>query len=131
MDPALYEKAREGDFQYDIPLAPGVYELHLHFAEFLYTETLENSGVGSRRFHVILNGNSLLNDFDIIMDAPGTNTADEKGVEDVTPDKDGYPPYTLRVGGVPQSLPQRNRGLTGHSRKDASGVHIGCVPRLL
>ena len=90
LDPALYEKAREGDFQYDIPLAPGVYELHLHFAEFLYTETLENSGVGWRRFHVILNGNSLLNDFDIIMDAPGTNTADERVFKDVTPDKDGY-----------------------------------------
>jgi hypothetical protein len=90
LDPALYEKAREGDFQYDIPLAPGVYELHLHFSEILYNETLDSSGVGVRRFSVILNGKTLLRHFDITVDAPGTNTADERVFRDVSPDKDGY-----------------------------------------
>jgi hypothetical protein len=90
LDPALYEKAREGDFQYDIPLAPGVYELHLHFAEILYSETLDSSGLGVRKFHVILNGRTLLSEFDITMDAPGTNTADERVFKDMSPDKDGY-----------------------------------------
>ena len=90
LDPALYEKAREGDFQYDIPLAPGVYELHLHFAEIIYSETLDSSGLGVRRFDVVLNGRTLLNEFDVTMDAPGTNTADERVFKDVSPDKDGY-----------------------------------------
>ena len=90
LDPPLYEKAREGDFQYDIPLAPGVYELHLHFSEILYNETLDSSGVGLRRFSVIVNGKTLLSQFDITVDAPGTNTADERVFRDVSPDKDGY-----------------------------------------
>lgn len=90
LDPALFEKAREGDFQYDIPLAPGVYELHLHFSEILYNETLNSSGVALRRFNVILNGKTLLSQFDITVDAPGTNTADERVFKDVSPDKDGY-----------------------------------------
>jgi hypothetical protein len=90
LDPALYQKAREGDFQYDIPLAPGVYELHLHFAEILYNETLDSSGVALRRFNVFLNGTRLLSEFDITVDAPGTNTADERVFKDVSPDKDGY-----------------------------------------
>jgi hypothetical protein len=33
LDPDIYRHLRSGDFQYDIPLAPGNYELHLHFAE--------------------------------------------------------------------------------------------------
>ena len=33
LDPDIYRHLRSGDFRYDIPLAPGKYELHLHFAE--------------------------------------------------------------------------------------------------
>lgn len=90
LDPALYQKARLGDFRYDIPLAPGVYELHLHFAEVLYNETPDSSGLGWRKFHVFLNGRWLLRDFDISVDAPGVNTADERVFKDVSPDQDGY-----------------------------------------
>jgi hypothetical protein len=35
-DPELYRSSRQGDFAYDIPLKPGVYELRLHFAETSY-----------------------------------------------------------------------------------------------
>jgi len=90
LDPALYQKAREGDFRYDIPLAPGVYELHLHFAEILYSETPDSSGLGWRKFHVFLNGKRILSEFDITVDAPGANTADERVFKDVSPDQDGY-----------------------------------------
>src|ERR1039458_5088035 len=38
LNPAMYRVGREGDFRYDIPLKPGVYELHLHFAEIVYGE---------------------------------------------------------------------------------------------
>jgi len=34
-DPALFETYRRGEFSYKIPLAPGSYELHLYFADFL------------------------------------------------------------------------------------------------
>ena len=37
-DPRLYNYRREGQFRYDIPLNPGVYELRLHFAETVYGE---------------------------------------------------------------------------------------------
>ena len=56
-DSILYQNSREGDFQYNIPLKAGVYELHLHFAETVYGE--HNSGGGgetSRLFAVDANG---------------------------------------------------------------------------
>lgn len=34
-DPVLFETYRKGRFTYKIPLAPGFYELHLYFADFL------------------------------------------------------------------------------------------------
>jgi hypothetical protein len=37
-DPRLYQSRRQGAFRYDIPLAPGVYELRLHFAETMFGE---------------------------------------------------------------------------------------------
>src|SRR6266545_3322073 len=33
LDSEIYRVSRQGDFTYDIPLKPGVYELRLHFAE--------------------------------------------------------------------------------------------------
>jgi hypothetical protein len=89
LDPDLYRKAREGDCQYDIPLKPGVYELHLHFAELARRGS---SGVGEeseRRFSVSLNGEPILPTFDIVADAPGSETADERVFKDVSPAEDG------------------------------------------
>lgn len=90
LDQPLYQKAREGDFQYDIPLTPGVYELHLHFAELIYQESLTSTGEAWRRFHVDLNGKPLLTNFDIVLDAPGPYTADERVFKDVRPAADGF-----------------------------------------
>ncbi len=89
LDPDLYRKAREGDCQYDIPLKPGVYELHLHFAELARRGS---SGVGEeseRKFSVSLNGEPILPAFDIVADAPGSETADERVFKDVSPAQDG------------------------------------------
>jgi len=41
-DPIVYRNSRQGDFSYNIPLKPGIYELRLHFAETFYGP--ENSG---------------------------------------------------------------------------------------
>jgi hypothetical protein len=89
-DSMMYQSFREGDFQYDIPLKPGVYELHLHFAETVYGE--HNPGGGgetSRLFRVELNDRPLLDDFDVISDAHGPSLADERVFKDVSPAADG------------------------------------------
>lgn len=92
LDQKLYHSGRMGDFRYDIPLPPGVYELHLHFAETQYggTTTLESGVEGFRRFHVSVNGKILLDDFDIIASAGAPNTADERILKDVGPAEDGF-----------------------------------------
>jgi hypothetical protein len=89
-NPELYLTARSGVFSYRIPLAPGVYELRLHFAETTYSpaSTL-GGGENSRVFDVQLNGRPLLRQFDIVSDA-GANTADLRVFRDVSPGKDGY-----------------------------------------
>jgi hypothetical protein len=77
-DSNVYQNYREGDFQYDIPLKPGIYELHLHFAETVYRE--HNPGGGgetSRLFNVDLNDTRVLDYFDVISDAHGASIADE------------------------------------------------------
>jgi hypothetical protein len=89
-DPELYLTARSGVFSYNIPLAQGTYEMHLHFAETTYSpaSTL-GGGENSRVFDVRLNGRPLLSQFDIVSDA-GANTADIRVFRDITPDKDGH-----------------------------------------
>jgi len=89
-DPSIYRSSRQGDFSYNIPLPPGVYELHLHFAETFYgPEDAGGGGEGSRIMTVTANGNPLLTDFDVIADAAGARTADVKVFTDLAPPKDG------------------------------------------
>ena len=90
-DPKIFETAREGDFQYDIPLAPGVYELRLYFAEMLFGErNVGGGGEGSRIFYFDANGKRLLSRFDVIADAAGANLANECVFKDISPDRDGF-----------------------------------------
>ncbi len=89
-DSSIYQNSREGDFQYDIPLKPGIYELHLHFAETVYGE--HNPGGGgetSRIFRVEANEKPLLEYFDVISDAHGAGVADERVFRDISPASDG------------------------------------------
>lgn len=91
LDPDIYRHLRSGDFRYDIPLAPGSYELHLHFAEtglgdFISTES---SGEGQRLFRVYANGNRILGGFDVVADAAGSNIADERVFRNISPAQDG------------------------------------------
>lgn len=88
---ALYRTARQGDFRYDIPLAPGVYELHLHFVEVIPEELdLDSGGEQTSRFNVFLNDKPLLSFFDVVVDAGGPNVADERVFTDVSPSADGH-----------------------------------------
>lgn len=86
----LFRSSRTGEFSYDIPLNPGNYELHLYFAEtHLGPGTLVGGGESGRIFNVWMNGKMLLEMFDIITDAGGSNIADVRVFKDVTPAPDG------------------------------------------
>jgi hypothetical protein len=84
VDPMLFDHWRTGgEFLYDIPLAPGFYELHLFFVASPPDDE-------TQFFDVTANGRPLLSSFNISADALGPNVADEKVFKDITPDKDGY-----------------------------------------
>jgi hypothetical protein len=82
-DPMLFEHWRTGDFTYDIPLAPGPYELHLYFV------ASPPDDFKTTFFDVSVNGQPLLKSFNISSDALGVNVADERIFKDIYPDKDG------------------------------------------
>jgi hypothetical protein len=81
----LFANWRSGEFGYDIPLKPGVYELRLFFTTGMHAG--EERLIG---FNVTLGGKPLLTAFDINIDALGGDVADEKVFRDVTPDADGF-----------------------------------------
>src|SRR5207249_3352436 len=88
-EPRIYQSRREGNFGYDIPLPPGVYELRLHFAETLYGENnVAGGGEASRVFNVYINGKEALREFDVISEA-GPSTADIRTFKDISPATDG------------------------------------------
>ena len=89
-DPIIYRSSRQGDFTYNIPLKPGTYELHLHFAETFYgPENAGGGGEGSRIMAVLANGQPLLQDFDVLADSGGDRTAEVKVFPDISPAADG------------------------------------------
>ncbi|MEO8127352.1 MAG: malectin domain-containing carbohydrate-binding protein [Bryobacteraceae bacterium] len=90
-DPTIYRSRRSGDFRYDIPLAPGVYELRLFFVETKFGDgNLDGGGETSRLFKISANGKTLLDSFDVILDASGANTADVKVFKRISPADDGF-----------------------------------------
>lgn len=89
-DPIIYRSSRQGDFSYNIPLKPGVYELHLHFAETFYgPESAAGGGEGSRQITVLASGAALLRDFDVLADSGGGRTAEVKAFPGISPAPDG------------------------------------------
>lgn len=83
-NPFLFEHSRTGDFSYSIPLKPGTYELHLFFS----TPVPYSDAVVT--FNGFINGEWVLQGFDINADAMGENIADERVFRDVSPGKDGF-----------------------------------------
>lgn len=73
-DPApqeVYRSVRYGNFSYSIPglTAGATYAVRLHFAEVYY------NAVGTRVFNVLINGNQVLTNFDIVSAAGGARKA--------------------------------------------------------
>ena len=90
-DTAIYRGSRQGDFSYNIPLKPGVYELRLHFAETYYgPEDPGGGGEGSRVMNISSNGKALFSGLDVLADAGEGRTADVKVFTDITPAADGF-----------------------------------------
>ncbi len=92
LDPDIYRHVRQGDFQYNIPLKPGSYELHLFFAETGLSDFIsaESSGDGQRLFRVSANGKPILDFFDVLADADGSNVSDERVFRNISPASDGF-----------------------------------------
>jgi hypothetical protein len=90
-NPGFFRASRQGQFRYDIPLRPGIYELHLFFAETVYgPETAAGGGEGSRLFTVRANGRPLLEHFDVVADTGGDGIADDRVFIDLAPARDGF-----------------------------------------
>jgi hypothetical protein len=89
-DSILCRTARVGEFRYDIPLPPGVYELRLYFAEIRYGHEPEEGGESTRRFNVFANDQMILRDFDIVSDIAGMGILDVKVFNDIEPGEDGF-----------------------------------------
>lgn len=86
--PLIFQQWRSGEFSYDIPLKPGVYELHLYFIESGSGPGMDGSA-GEDTFSVEINGHRVLPGFDIESDAMGPNIADERVFKDIHPASDG------------------------------------------
>jgi hypothetical protein len=90
-DPTLFDYGRSGDFSYDIPLKPRIYELRLYFKETEFGPgTVGGGGEGTRQFGIDLNGKPLLPNFDPYTDAGGNFIADVRVFKDVAPTSDGH-----------------------------------------
>ncbi len=81
-DPALYENGREGSFTYEIPVDPGVYEVHLLFAE---TKPGMMDGSRSTSLNVGATGDTI----DVASDAGGAGIATMKIYPNIQPAGDG------------------------------------------
>ncbi|MDT7827289.1 malectin domain-containing carbohydrate-binding protein [Pricia sp. S334] len=87
--PELYQTERSAlppNFDYEIPLSNGNYKVTLHFAELFWGANGGSSGgVGKRIFDVVMESNTILDDYDIIADV-GTETVVTKTFDVVIQD---------------------------------------------
>jgi hypothetical protein len=101
-------------------LKPGIYELRLYFVEVFYgPEEIGSGGEGSRIMTVKANDNLLLNEFDVLLDAGGSRTADVKVFTDISPAKDGQLHLafsSMRGGSATVSAIEILPGLRGRQR---------------
>ncbi|MEP5376043.1 MAG: malectin domain-containing carbohydrate-binding protein, partial [Hyphomicrobiales bacterium] len=95
-DDTLYQSERFGSFSYEIPISVAdTYDIRLHFAEIYFGVPGNGSsgGEGSRVFDVFIEGNLVLDNFDILSEtAPATALVKEFDDVDIS---DGFATITL------------------------------------
>jgi hypothetical protein len=82
--PFLFANWRTGEFGYDIPLAPGSYEMRLYFVSPFRVGDEKLAG-----FNIAVNGKPLLDAFDVVASANGADVAEEQVFRDIAPGEDG------------------------------------------
>jgi hypothetical protein len=87
-DPTLYRYFRSGNFQYDIPLKAGVYELRLHFAQSLAPWSLLGTA-GEATASVSVNDDTYNMRLSLAADGAGSSTADVRVFKNISPAEDG------------------------------------------
>ncbi|WP_154019144.1 malectin domain-containing carbohydrate-binding protein, partial [Halococcus agarilyticus] len=73
-DDTLYYTERYGAFSYNAPVENGEYEVELQFAE-LYQGVANDGGEGARLFDAAIEGQQVLNDYDIYAETGGPHAA--------------------------------------------------------
>lgn len=91
-DPTIFWTRREGNFQYNIPLEQGTYELHLLFADNSYAEGTRARVGGDDNciMNVRINGRHLIRRMDVADAAGAPNAAFERVFRDIQPAADGF-----------------------------------------
>jgi hypothetical protein len=93
-DDTLYQTERYGDpLSYSLPVTDGTYEVTLQFAEIYHTSQTGGAGdddgagdgeVGDRVFDVVIEGQTVLTDYDIFAEVGGLTATDETFTVQVT-----------------------------------------------
>ena len=100
-DQALYQTARSGKtLNYSVPLPPGLYAVHLKFAELWLKEN------GQRPMRIEVNGRVVRDNWDPAAAAGQTGMAADIRVEDIAPDKQNRVTVCVRAAGVNDAILQ-------------------------
>ena len=100
-DQQLYRTARAGnDFRYRLAVPPGLYTVHLKFAELWLKEP------GQRPMDIEVNGRLVWKGWDPAAAAGQMKMAADVRTEDVTPDKDGWITIRLKATGANPAILQ-------------------------
>lgn len=100
-DQALYQTARSGNaFQYVIPAPPGLYTVHLKFAELWLTQP------GQRPMQVAINGRVVRDNWDPASAAGQVGMAADFRVEGIAPDAHGNIRIAVRATGANDAILQ-------------------------
>ena len=100
-DQQLYRTARTGrEFQYKVPVAAGLYTVHLKFAELWLQE------VGQRPMNVEVNGRRVWGQWDPAAAAGQRNMGADLRVEDIAPDAAGNITIHIIASGVYDAILQ-------------------------
>ena len=100
-DQQLYRTARAGkDIQYNVPVTPGLYAVHLKFAELWLKEA------GKRPMNIEVNGRLVRERCDPAAAAGQPNMAVDVRVEDVTPDAAGHIAVRISATGSSDAILQ-------------------------